>query len=72
MNRAFIAEAAHAITRRWNRAPRVGVILGTGLGALAEQLDVEACVEYEQIPHFPRSTAPSHKGRLVCGLLAGQ
>src|SRR5664279_1613094 len=72
MNKTRISEAAHAITRRWDRAPRVGIILGTGLGAFADQLDVEAHVAYEEIPHFPCSTAPSHKGRLVCGSLAGQ
>jgi purine-nucleoside phosphorylase len=72
MNKARISEAANLIARRWNRAPRVGIILGTGLGAFADQLDVEAYVDYEEIPHFPCSTAPSHKGRLVCGSLAGQ
>jgi len=72
MNKTHIAEAADLIASRWGCAPRVGIILGTGLGAFADQLDIDTCVDYEAIPHFPCSTAPSHKGRLVCGSLAGQ
>jgi purine-nucleoside phosphorylase len=41
------------------------------LGHLAEQIEVAAALEYESIPHFPRSTALSHRGRLVCGRLEG-
>jgi len=67
-----IEQAAAAIARHWDRAPRVGVILGTGLGSFAQQLEPEAQIAYEEICHFPSSTAPGHKGRLVCGLLAGQ
>jgi purine-nucleoside phosphorylase len=51
--------------------PHAGIILGTGLGSLAEEIDVVASIEYEDIPHFPRSTATSHRGRFVCGNLAG-
>jgi purine-nucleoside phosphorylase len=49
----------------------VGIILGTGLGGLAEHIDVQAAIHYSDIPHFPISTAESHKGRLICGRLAG-
>ncbi len=49
----------------------MGIILGTGIGALAEKIDVEASIEYDEIPHFLRSTAAGHRGRLVCGKLAG-
>jgi purine-nucleoside phosphorylase len=49
----------------------VGIILGTGLGSLAEQIETEAVLDYEDIPHFPRSTAISHTGQLVCGRLEG-
>jgi purine-nucleoside phosphorylase len=52
--------------------PRVGVVLGTGLGALAREIEAEASIPYPEIPHFPRSTVESHKGQLVCGKLAGQ
>ena len=47
------------------------MVLGTGLGGLADQIDVAAKIPYEQIPHFPESTAPSHAGTLVCGTLHG-
>jgi purine-nucleoside phosphorylase len=62
-----IDDAAAAIRRAWTGRPRVGIILGTGLGSLANQIDEEATLEYEEIPHFPKSTAVSHRGRLVCG-----
>jgi purine-nucleoside phosphorylase len=66
-----IQEAAAAIHRHWSRAPRAGIILGTGLGGLTEEIEVEASIVYEELPHFLRSTAIGHKGRLVCGNLAG-
>jgi purine-nucleoside phosphorylase len=48
------------------------LVLGTGLGALAREIDAEAMIPYPEIPFFPRSTVESHKGQLVCGRLAGQ
>jgi purine-nucleoside phosphorylase len=66
-----IDEAAAFLRSRWNTAPRVGIILGTGLGGLAKQIEVEARLPYEEIPHFLRSTATSHAGHLVCGRLQG-
>jgi len=67
-----IQEAATAIRSRWATKPLVGIVLGTGLGKLAEDVAADAVIPYEEIPHFPRSTAPSHKGRLVCGTLGGK
>lgn len=66
-----IADAAAAIRRQWGRTPRVGIILGTGLGDFAQQVTAEAVIGYESIPHFPRATCQGHKGQLVCGVLAG-
>ena len=66
-----IDAAVAAIRGHWSGKPRVGIILGTGLGGLTEDIQVEASVGYEEIAHFARSTAISHKGRLVCGTLAG-
>ena len=66
-----IQDACTFIRSQWDRTPHAGVILGTGLGPLVEQIDVEASIEYESIPHFPKSTATSHRGRLVCGNLCG-
>lgn len=67
-----IQEAAAAVRARWSGTPAAGIILGTGLGKLTEDVEAEAVIPYEQIPHFHRSTAPSHKGHLVCGTLAGK
>ena len=69
---AQIQEAAAVIRRHWDRSPRIGIILGTGLGGLAKQIQTEAALDYASIPHFPRSTSVSHAGQLVCGRLAGQ
>ncbi len=66
-----IEQAVAAIHKQWTTRPRAGIILGTGLGGLVERIAVEATFDYEEIPHFPKSTATSHRGRLVCGQLAG-
>ena len=66
-----IEEAAAAVRKRWGEAPRAGIILGTGLGGVAEEIEAPVAIEYDQIPHFPRSTAVGHRGRLVCGRLQG-
>ena len=67
-----IQEAVAAIRAKWAATPTVGIILGTGLGKLTEDIRAEAVFPYETIPHMPRSTAPSHKGQLVCGTLDGK
>ena len=56
---------------RWSGTPTVGLVLGTGLGALAREIDASASIPYPEIPYFPRSTVESHRGQLVCGTLAG-
>jgi purine-nucleoside phosphorylase len=66
-----IEDAVGFIRSQWDKTPQAGIILGTGLGPLVEQIDVEASIDYESIPHFPKSTATSHRGRLVCGNLCG-
>src|SRR5271156_5944611 len=66
-----VQEASRAIRARWSGEPRVGIVLGTGLGALAREIEAEAAIPYPEVPHFPRSTVESHKGQLVCGSLAG-
>jgi purine-nucleoside phosphorylase len=49
----------------------VGIILGTGLGGLASQIDNRVAIPYAEIPHFPESTVESHTGQLVCGTIRG-
>lgn len=66
-----IEESVATIQSQWSEKPKAGIILGTGLGPLVEKIDVAASIDFGDIPHFPRSTALSHKGRLVCGTLDG-
>jgi purine-nucleoside phosphorylase len=68
---AQIGEAAEAVRRKWREKAKVGIILGTGLGSVAQEIQTEAKLDYESIPHFPRSTTVSHAGQLVCGRLCG-
>lgn len=56
---------------RWNRSPRFGIILGTGAGRLAEEIEAEQTISYRDIPYFPHSTVMGHKGQLLCGKLSG-
>jgi purine-nucleoside phosphorylase len=64
-----IQEAAGVVRQRTRLRPDVGIVLGTGLGALAEEMTVEAAIPYEEIPGFPLSTVESHAGRLLLGRL---
>ncbi|RCS46314.1 purine-nucleoside phosphorylase [Bremerella cremea] len=66
-----IQDAIQVIRGKWDKTPKAGIILGTGLGGLVEEIEEEASFEYSEIPHFPASTATSHRGRLVCGTLCG-
>jgi purine-nucleoside phosphorylase len=64
-----IEAATAAIQAKFKETPHAGIILGTGLGGLVEKIDITATLDYETIPNFPKSTATSHRGRLVCGRL---
>lgn len=66
---AQIEDATAAIRERCALEPRVGIILGTGLGGLGAEIAVEESIPYEDIPHFPLSTVESHSGRLLVGHL---
>jgi purine-nucleoside phosphorylase len=70
--RARIADSVAAIRERTAAAPAIGIILGTGLGALAERIAVETSIPYGELPHFPLSTVESHSGRLLFGTLGGK
>lgn len=65
------SEAAAAIRRAISFDPEVGVVLGSGLGGLVDQLIDPVTLAYEAIPHFPIPTVAGHAGRLVAGRLAG-
>jgi purine-nucleoside phosphorylase len=67
-----VAEAAaHLKSTLGSLAPRVGIVLGSGLGAAAEAVSDAIVVPYGEIPHFPQSTVVGHSGRIVAGLLGG-
>ena len=53
-------------------APKLGIILGSGLGAFADALSGSVAIPYSELPHFPQSSVPGHAGRLVVGALAGE
>ena len=69
---AQIDAAATAVRRKWDETPAAGIILGSGLGGLAAQLDAAAVIDYADIPGFPKTTAIGHAGKLVCGKLEGK
>jgi purine-nucleoside phosphorylase len=69
--REQIADAVDFIRGRWSAAPRVGIVLGSGLGIVADAMDLDATIDYDDVPHFLRSTAVGHHGRLLCGRLVG-
>jgi len=67
-----VTAAAEFVRARFDRAPDVAIVLGTGLGGLAREIAVEVALEYVDIPGFPMSTVESHAGRLLCGTLGGR
>ena len=67
-----IGETVDAIRRVYDAKPLVGIVLGSGLGNLVREIDVEKEIPYEQIPHFPVSTVEGHQGKLIFGRLSGK
>ncbi len=63
--------AARTIRARWSEDPRIALVLGSGLGAFADELQDRVTVAYEEIPGFARSTVEGHAGRLVLGKAGG-
>jgi purine-nucleoside phosphorylase len=66
------ASAAAVVRERFDARPDAAIILGTGLGRLASEIDQKIIIEYRDIPGFPLSTVESHAGRLLCGRLGGK
>ena len=66
-----IQEAVQFIRTRTSFQPSTGIILGTGLGRLADEIEVVESIDYQNIPHFPVSTVQSHAGKLIFGKIAG-
>ena len=70
--RAALREAVDVVRGRSRTQPEFAIILGTGLGRLAEEIEVEAILPYSEIPHFPLSTVETHSGKLILGRLSGR
>lgn len=66
-----ISEARNYIKSKASLDPAHGIVLGTGLGALAKEIDITAVIPFAEIPHFPTPTVKSHKGELILGHLSG-
>lgn len=67
-----IRETVSFIQQKTDIQPEFGIILGTGLGGLANDIDIQTSINYEDIPGFPVSTAPGHDGKLLFGNLGGK
>ncbi|WP_047151959.1 purine-nucleoside phosphorylase [Aneurinibacillus tyrosinisolvens] len=67
-----INEATEYIAKRVSMAPEIGLILGSGLGVLADEIEAAVRIDYHEIPHFPVSTVEGHAGQLVIGRLNGK
>ena len=68
----FIKETANYLKEKGFDKPEIGIILGTGLGQLTEELDIVQEVSYNHIPYFPTATVEFHKGKLIFGKLEGK
>jgi purine-nucleoside phosphorylase len=60
-----VEQAVNFIRKQTDFSPQVAIILGTGLGQIAQAISLQKIIPYTQIPHFPVSTAPSHKGQII-------
>lgn len=67
-----IVEAANFLKGKYTKSPRIGLILGSGLGVLADEIENPVKIPYEEIPNFPVSTVEGHAGQLVIGNLSGK
>jgi len=70
--RERVEACAQAVRKRFPRPVEAAIILGTGLGALVNEIEVEQVIDYHDLPNFPLSTVESHRGRLLCGTLGGK
>ncbi|MBW7889244.1 MAG: purine-nucleoside phosphorylase [Bacteroidetes bacterium] len=70
--RKQIDETLTFIRTKTTMQPSVGIILGTGLGGLVKEIQIETTIDYSEIPHFPISTVESHTGKLIFGTLGGK
>ncbi len=67
-----INESVHFIQSKYATQPSVGIVLGSGLGSFADEIEIECEIQYSDIPHFPVSTVKGHSGKLIFGNLSGK
>jgi purine-nucleoside phosphorylase len=67
-----LKETTAFIQAKFARQPQVGIVLGSGLGNLTNEINVEVSIPYSEIPHFPVSTVEGHSGKLLLGTLGGK
>jgi purine-nucleoside phosphorylase len=70
--REAINQAVHFLQEQGISAPEIGIVLGTGLGKMVAEIEIEKEIEYSDIPHFPTATVEFHKGRLLYGNFEGK
>ena len=68
----LIKETSHFLKNKIEKSPEIGVILGTGLGGLVDDINIKYAISYEDIPNFPISTVEGHQGQLIFGELGGK
>ncbi|HPN37340.1 MAG TPA: purine-nucleoside phosphorylase [Melioribacteraceae bacterium] len=67
-----INDTISVIKKYTNKTFEIGIVLGTGLGGLVREIEIEHEINYSELPHFPLSTVESHSGKLILGTLAGK
>ena len=72
LTKANVVESAVYLKEKLPFVPEIALVLGSGIGPLADEVENPVYVPYGEIPHFKVSTAPDHAGRMVCGTLAGR
>lgn len=72
MDQQAIIDAADYVKQKLTEKPSIALILGSGLGVLADEINDKIVIEYKDIPHFPMSTVAGHKGQLVAGTIEGK
>lgn len=68
----IVEAAAGAVQKQLKNEPEIGIILGTGLGGVAQAIEKDAAIPYSDIPNFPQTTVATHAGQLIAGRLAGK
>ena len=64
-------EAANFISQRLDASGAIGLVLGSGLGELGNEIENPVTIDYKDIPNFPSTSVPGHAGKLICGTLNG-